>query len=35
MIAHVAGVPFEELLLLAPGAGAMLMFTRTWLRFRR
>jgi hypothetical protein len=35
MIAHVAGMPVEELLLLAPGAGAMLVFTRTWLRSRR
>ena len=31
MIAHVAGVPLEEVLALAPGAGALLFFARAWL----
>jgi hypothetical protein len=39
MIAHVAGVPVEELLLLVPagGAGAGLLLARAWvtLRLRR
>ena len=37
MIAHVAGVPLEEVLALAPGAGALLFFARAWLiqRFPR
>jgi hypothetical protein len=34
VIAHVAGMPLEELLPLAPGAGALLLFARTWLRQR-
>ena len=37
MIAHVAGVPVEELLASLTGAGAALLFTRVWigLRLRR
>ena len=34
MIAHVAGVPLEELLPAAPGAGAFLLLARAWLRMR-
>ena len=37
MIAHVGGVPVEELIPTAAGAGSALLLARTWLwlRFRR
>ena len=31
MIAHVSGVPLEELLALTPGAGTLLLFARAAL----
>jgi hypothetical protein len=31
MIAHVAGVPLEEILPMVPGAGAGLLLARGWL----
>ena len=31
MIAHVAGVPLEEFLPAAPGAGAFLLLARAWM----
>jgi hypothetical protein len=31
MIAHIAGVPLEELLLAMPGACASLVLARAWL----
>jgi hypothetical protein len=31
VIAHVGGVPLEEVLPALPGAGALLLFTRAWL----
>jgi hypothetical protein len=31
VIAHVGGVPLEELLPLTPGAGALLLLARAWL----
>jgi hypothetical protein len=34
MIAHVAGVPLEEMLPLIPGAGASLLLARAWLLLR-
>jgi hypothetical protein len=36
-LAHVAGVPVEELIPMAAGAGAALVLARTWvsLRLRR
>jgi hypothetical protein len=34
MIAHVAGVPLEELLPAAGGAGAGLLVVRTWIIVR-
>jgi hypothetical protein len=33
-LAHVAGVPVEELTLTAAGAGAALLVTRTWVSLR-
>ena len=35
MIAHIAGVPVEELLPLAWGGGAMLAAARAWVSIRR
>ena len=37
MIAHVGGLPLEEMLPLIPGAGASLVLARAWLmqRLRR
>ncbi len=37
MIAHIAGVPIEEMLPVAGGAGGSLLMARAWiaLRFRR
>ena len=34
MIAHVGGVPLEEVLPAAPGAGAALLLARSWLMLR-
>ena len=34
MIAHVGGVPLEEMLPLAPGAGALLVLARAWVATR-
>jgi hypothetical protein len=34
LLAHVAGVPVEELLPLAPGASAFLLLARGWVRQR-
>jgi hypothetical protein len=34
MIAHVAGVPLEELLTAVPGAGAGLMLAGGWIMLR-
>ncbi len=34
LIAHVAGVPVEELALSAAGAGAALLVARTWVSVR-
>jgi hypothetical protein len=34
VIAHVGGVPLEELLPMAPGAGAGLLLARAWLMMR-
>jgi len=34
MIAHVGGLPVEELLPALPGAGAALLMARVWLRSR-
>ena len=34
MIAHVAGVPVEELLVSSSGAGAGLLLARAWLLVR-
>jgi hypothetical protein len=34
VIAHVAGVPFEELIPTAAGAGSALLLARAWLRMR-
>lgn len=34
MIAHVAGVPLEELAPAVTGAGTSLLLARTWLRTR-
>jgi hypothetical protein len=31
VMAHVAGVPLEELLPMTPGAGALLLLARAWL----
>ena len=31
MIAHIGGVPAEEMLPLIPGAGALLLLVRAWL----
>ncbi len=33
-LAHVAGVPVEELALTAAGAGSALLVARTWLSLR-
>ena len=33
-LAHVAGVPVEELALTAAGAGAALLVVRTWVSLR-
>ena len=35
MIAHVAGLPLEELLPSVTGAGASLLAARAWLGLRR
>jgi hypothetical protein len=35
VIAHIAGVPVEELLPLAYGSGAMLAAARAWASIRR
>jgi hypothetical protein len=34
MIAHVGGVPVEELIPTAAGAGTALLLARTWLALR-
>jgi hypothetical protein len=34
MIGHIAGVPLEELLTAAPGAGAGLMLAGGWIMLR-
>jgi hypothetical protein len=34
VIAHVAGVPLEEVLPAVPGAGAALLLARSWLMVR-
>jgi hypothetical protein len=34
VIAHVGGVPLEEMLPLIPGAGALLLLARAWLMLR-
>ena len=34
MIGHVAGMPVEELLLVASGAGAALLLARAWVTSR-
>ena len=34
MIAHVGGVPLEEILAAVPGAGAGLLLARAWLTLR-
>ncbi|HEY6692778.1 MAG TPA: hypothetical protein VI006_08010 [Solirubrobacteraceae bacterium] len=34
MIAHVGGVPLEEVLLAGPGAGAGLLVARGWIMVR-
>ena len=34
MIAHVGGVPVEELLRVVPSAGAGLLLARAWLTMR-
>ena len=34
MIAHVGGVPLEEMLPLIPGASALLLLARAWLMLR-
>ena len=34
MIAHVGGMPLEEMLPLMPGAGALLLLVRAWLMLR-
>jgi hypothetical protein len=34
VIAHVGGLPLEEMLPLIPGAGALLLLTRAWLTVR-
>ena len=33
-LAHVAGVPVEELVLTTAGAGAVLLVARTWVSLR-
>ncbi len=33
-LAHIAGVPVEEMALTAAGAGTALLVTRTWLSLR-
>ena len=35
MIAHISGLPVEELLPLAYGGGAMLAAARAWVSLRR
>jgi hypothetical protein len=35
MIAHVGGVPLEELLPVVTGAGAALLFARVWVMLHR
>ena len=35
MIAHISGVPVEELIPLAYGGGAMLAAARAWVAIRR
>ena len=34
VIAHVAGIPVEEMVPMAAGAGSALLLARTWLRLR-
>jgi hypothetical protein len=34
VIAHVGGLPLEEMLPLTPGAGALLLLARAWLTLR-
>jgi hypothetical protein len=34
MIAHVAGVPLEEVLPAVPGVGAFLLLARVWITMR-
>jgi hypothetical protein len=34
VIAHVGGLPLEEMLPFSPGAGALLLLARAWLMLR-